>query len=129
MLQTRLRLLEEVERLEMSLTPGQGDVNLKSAGGVREGDGLGTGVGYTCESASHFFLLRVRSLWEEFLAKCILEKQNTQSNTLSFFLLCSLTFKDRLLRSEEICFIAVPFSSVLRERSEANIFRLQRWRF
>ncbi len=137
MLQMRLKLLAEVERLEYSLDLAGGKASTGAGVGStvtleKEGDGLGAGVGYTCESASHFFLLRVRSLWEEFLAKCILEKQNTQgfgkiSSLMSLY--SSHYFANlRSLGTKEIRFLALSFSSIFCKCSEANFFGLQRWR-
>ncbi|KAH7656226.1 CWF11 family protein [Dioscorea alata] len=51
MLVRRLELLSEVERLARSLN-------------------LPEDVGYTCETASYFWLLHVYSRWEQFLAAC-----------------------------------------------------------
>lgn len=58
MLARRLQLLAEVEKLARTL-------------------GIMDDVGYTCETANHFWLLHVYSRWEEFLftvRPCVLAK-------------------------------------------------------
>ena len=57
----RLELLEEVSQIQASLgVPGD--------------------VGYTCETAGHFYLYQVLARWEEFLSKTKLRAGKVSTN-------------------------------------------------
>eukprot|EP00742_Colponemidia_sp_Colp-10_P003252 GILJ01003462.1.p1 GENE.GILJ01003462.1~~GILJ01003462.1.p1 ORF type:complete len:1476 (+),score=301.52 GILJ01003462.1:977-5404(+) len=68
MLQRRLELLAEVERLALSLN-------------------LSADVGYTCETASYFFMYHIVARWEEFQARlkdpaCVLPDHETEDEPI-----------------------------------------------
>lgn len=89
MLARRLELLAEVERLARTLQ-------------------IPEDVGYTCETAAHFWLLHVYSRWEEFLATC--EGSQDKPNIV----MDKFPFKDFFVNTPEPVFTGVSYERDMR---------------